>query len=87
MLITGGTVVNADRQFLADVLIVGDTISAVGPGLSAPPGALVIDATGRLVMPGGIDPHTHCDMPFMGAVTVDDFASCHAAALAGGTTM
>lgn len=53
ILIKGGTVVNADHQFLADVLLIGDTISAVGPGLSAPRGARVLDATGKLVMPGG----------------------------------
>ena len=79
--------VNADRQFAADVLLEGGLIAAVGLGLKAPPGARVLNATGLLVMPGGIDPHTHLDMPFMGAVTVDDFASGHAAALAGGTTM
>ena len=79
--------VNADRQFAADVLLQGGLIAAVGQGLSAPPGARILNATGLLVMPGGIDPHTHLEMPFMGAVTVDDFASGHAAALAGGTTM
>lgn len=47
----------------------------------------VINATGAYVMPGGIDPHTHLDMPFMGTTTCDDFYSGQAAALAGGTTM
>ena len=79
--------VNADRAFAADVLLAGGLVAAVGAGLTPPPGALVLNATGLLLMPGGIDPHTHLDMPFMGAVTVDDFASGHAAALAGGTTM
>ena len=78
--------VNADRAFAADVLLADGLIAAVGPGLSAPPGARVLNATGLMVMPGGVDPHTHLEMPFMGAVTVDDFTSGHAAALAGGTT-
>ena len=47
----------------------------------------MVDATGKFVMPGGIDPHTHLDMPFMGTTTCDDFYSGQAAALAGGTTM
>lgn len=85
LLIRGGTVVNHDRAFQADVLIDGEVIAAVGPQLSAPD-ARVLDATGLLVMPGGIDPHTHLAMPFMGAVTVDDWHSGHEAALRGGTT-
>ena len=168
--------VNHDQSFAADVLLSGGVIAALGPGLTAPSGARVLNATGLLVMPGardgsvalasarrgcarvprapdvwaghgrgqacaaactraragapcqlrctrcclhlrhslpaqaasrsprpkrhkrcsqliafpragGVDPHTHLDMPFMGAVTIDDFASGHAAALAGGTTM
>lgn len=69
------------------MLLAGGLVAAVGPALAAPPGARVLDATGLLVLPGGLDPHTHLEMPFMGALTVDDFASGHAAALAGGTTM
>jgi len=86
ILLRGGTVVNADQSFGADVLLSDGLIRAVGPSLKAPKGALVLDATGQLVLPGGVDPHTHLEMPFMGAVSVDDFASGHAAALAGGTT-
>jgi dihydropyrimidinase len=86
ILIRGGTVVNADRAFRADVLCVGDRIAAVGEALEAPAGATVIDAGGQLVMPGGIDPHTHMQLPFMGTVTADDFFTGTAAALAGGTT-
>ena len=85
-LIRGGTVVNADREFRADVLCEGAKISAVGSHLAAPAGAQVLDAGGRYVMPGGIDPHTHMQLPFMGTVTRDDFYSGTAAALAGGTT-
>ena len=85
-LIRGGTVVNADRAFRADVLIEGDTIAAVGENLAVPPGATVIDAGGQYVMPGGIDTHTHMNLPFMGTVTSDDFFTGTAAGLAGGTT-
>ena len=86
LLIRGGTVVNADREFRADVLCVDGQIAQVGPGLEAPANADVLDAGGRYVMPGGIDPHTHMQLPFMGTVTRDDFFSGTAAALAGGTT-
>lgn len=50
-------------------------------------GATTVDCTGKYVMPGGIDPHTHLEMPFMGDVTCDDFFTGHCAALAGGTTL
>ncbi len=86
LLIRGGTVVNADREFRADVLCDGGKIVAVGASLAAPAGCEVLDAGGRYVMPGGIDPHTHMQLPFMGTVTQDDFYSGTAAAMAGGTT-
>ncbi len=87
LLIRGGTVVNADRAFRADVLCQGGRIAQVGEGLSAPAGATVADAGGQYVMPGGIDPHTHMQLPFMGTVTMDDFYTGTVAGLAGGTTM
>ena len=86
VLIQGGTVVNADRAFRADVLCVDGKIAEVDENLVAPTGALVVDAGGQYVMPGGIDPHTHMQLPFMGTVTMDDFYTGTAAALAGGTT-
>jgi len=86
ILIRGGTVVNADRAFRADVLTQGGRITAVGEALDAPAGATLIDASGQYVMPGGIDPHTHMQLPFMGTVTMDDFFTGTAAGLAGGTT-
>jgi dihydropyrimidinase len=85
-IIRGGTVVTADREARADVLIIGEQISAVGLDLEAPAGAQVIDASGAYVMPGGIDPHTHMELPFMGTVASEDFFSGTAAAAAGGTT-
>jgi dihydropyrimidinase len=86
ILIKGGTVVNADRAYLADVLTQDGKIVAVGVDLQVPAGATVIDAGGQYVMPGGIDPHTHMQLPFMGTVTMDDFYTGTAAGLAGGTT-
>ena len=84
--IRGGTVVNADGERTADVLCVDGVIAAVGEDLDVPVGAEVIDAGGQYVMPGGIDPHTHMQLPFMGTVTADDFFTGTAAGLAGGTT-
>lgn len=84
--IRGGTIINADRAFRGDVLCSGDKIIAVGAQLEVPPGAQVIDAGGQYVMPGGIDTHTHMQLPFMGTVTADDFFTGTAAGLAGGTT-
>ncbi len=87
VLIKGGTVVNAERSLRADVLCEGGLIAAVGDDLEAPKGASIVDAGGQYVMPGGIDPHTHMQLPFMGTVTTEDFYSGTAAGLAGGTTM
>eukprot|EP01114_Cavostelium_apophysatum_P017245 TRINITY_DN5077_c0_g1_i4.p1 TRINITY_DN5077_c0_g1~~TRINITY_DN5077_c0_g1_i4.p1 ORF type:complete len:502 (-),score=96.38 TRINITY_DN5077_c0_g1_i4:58-1563(-) len=86
ILIRGGIVVNDDRQFRADVLLQNSLITAVGENLVVPTGARVIDASGKYVIPGGIDPHTHCQLPFMGTVSVDDFDIGTQAAVAGGTT-
>jgi len=87
VLIQGGTVVNADQSFRADVLCEDGLIAAVGEGLDAPKGATIVDAGGQYVMPGGIDPHTHMQLPFMGTIASEDFYTGTAAGLAGGTTM
>ncbi len=84
IVIKGGTVVTADLTHREDVLIEGGRIAEIGPDLS---GDETLDASGCLVMPGGIDPHTHLEMPFMGTYSSDDFESGTRAALAGGTTM
>ena len=88
LLIRGGKVVNADQEVRADVLCVDGRIEAIGDGAAAlaPAGSEILDAAGQYVMPGGIDPHTHMQLPFMGTVTADDFFTGTAAGLAGGTT-
>lgn len=86
ILIRGGTVVTADRSFTADVYCEDGVIKQVGPEIDAPRGAELIDADGAFVMPGGIDPHTHMQLPFMGTVASDDFFTGTAAGHAGGTT-
>jgi len=86
LLIRGGTVVDANYSYRADVLCEGGTILAIGDALSAPAGCEIIDAGGQYVMPGGIDPHTHMELPFMGTVASEDFYTGTAAGLAGGTT-
>src|SRR5437667_7797766 len=86
-LIRGGTVVTADQSYRADVLCDQGLIKEIAAKIDAPAGARVIDAGGQLVMPGGIDPHTHMELPFMGTVASESFYSGTAAAMAGGTTM
>src|SRR6187399_2057429 len=87
VLIQGGTIVTADQTYRGDVLCADGRIVAIGEKLDAPARAEVVDAGGQYVMPGGIDPHTHMQLPFMGTVASDDFYSGTAAGLAGGTTM
>jgi len=88
LLIRGATVVNADREFAADVLCIDGRIAVVGDTAHAraPAGTPTLDGSGQYLMPGGIDPHTHMQLPFMGTVTMDDFFTGTAAGLAGGTT-
>lgn len=83
-IIKNGTIVTADLTCRADVKIEGGKIVEIGPDLS---GNTTLDATGCYVMPGGIDPHVHLEMPFMGTYSADDFESGTRAALSGGTTM
>uniref|UniRef100_A0A8C9RC75 Dihydropyrimidinase like 5a n=1 Tax=Scleropages formosus TaxID=113540 RepID=A0A8C9RC75_SCLFO len=87
ILIKGGKVVNDDFTHEADVYIENGIIQQVGRELMIPGGAKVIDATGKLVIPGGIDTSAHLQQSFMNATSVDDFYSGTKAALAGGTTM
>lgn len=87
VLIRGGTVVTANRSYRADVLCSDGVIKAIGAALEAPSGTEIIEADGMLVMPGGIDPHTHMELPFMGTKASEDFYTGTSAGLAGGTTM
>jgi dihydropyrimidinase len=84
-LIRGGTVVTAADLYRGDVLVVDEKIAAVGTSLEGPADR-TIDASGKLVIPGGIDVHTHLDMPFGGTTSADDFESGTIAAAHGGTT-
>jgi dihydropyrimidinase len=84
--IRNGTVVTATDTYLADVAVLGGRIAAIGAGLPIENCGNVIDATDRYVMPGGIDVHTHLDMPFGGTTSADDFETGTIAAAFGGTT-
>ena len=86
LLIRGGTLVTADGRRRADLLCRDGLIAAIGAQLELGSGAQVIDAGGCFVMPGGIDPHTHLQLPMMGTVVADDFFTGTAAAACGGTT-
>src|SRR5476649_3055230 len=90
ILIRGGTVIDADRTYRADVLCAdpkdGGTILQIGLDLDVPADTETVDASGQYVMPGGIDPHTHMELPFMGTTASDDFYTGTAAGLSGGTT-
>jgi len=85
LLIRGGTIVDSVHSYRADVLCEGGKIVQIGANLAAP-GAEIVEAGDHLVIPGGIDPHTHMELPFMGTVASDDFYTGTAAGLAGGTT-
>lgn len=86
LLIRNGRVVTADGEFTGDIHCEAETITRLGRNLEAPPGTEVIDATGKLVFPGFIDPHTHIYLPFMGTYSKDDYTTGTRAALMGGTT-
>ncbi|MFN0108570.1 MAG: dihydropyrimidinase [Blastocatellia bacterium] len=87
-LIKNGHIITAVDSYIADILIDGETVAMIGKDLSAVVGTLdkTIDATGKLVIPGGIDPHTHIDLPFGGTSSSDDFETGTRAAAFGGTT-
>ncbi len=85
ILITHGTIVTATDMYAGDVFVDGERIAAIGTSLPMTADR-VIDATGKLVLPGGIDVHTHLDMPFGGTTSADDFESGTIAAAFGGTT-
>jgi dihydropyrimidinase len=84
-LIKNGTLLTASETFEADILVEGEQIARIGKGLDEG-SAKVIEAAGKLVMPGGVDPHTHFDLPMFGTVSSDDHYTGHKAAAFGGTT-
>lgn len=86
VLIKNGRIITADADYIADIFIDGESIVAIGKNLPNIADE-VVDATGKLVMPGGIDPHVHLDMPFMGTFSSDNYETGTRAALYGGTTM
>jgi dihydropyrimidinase len=85
VLIKNGTLITASESFQADILVEGEQISQIGHNLSAV-SAEVVDASGKFITPGGVDPHTHFDLPMFGTVSSDDHYTGHKAAAFGGTT-
>ncbi|GAB4251315.1 MAG: dihydropyrimidinase [Candidatus Methylacidiphilales bacterium] len=86
LLIRGGEIVTGSARFCGDIWCEGETITRIGQGLEVPPGAEVIDAEGKFVFPGFIDPHTHIYLPFMGTYAKETYETGTIAALVGGTT-
>ena len=86
LLIKNGEIVTADSRYTADIWCEGETITKIDKNLSAPAGAEVIDAKGKYVFPGFIDPHVHIYLPFMGTFSKDTYETGSKAALVGGTT-
>ena len=86
LLIQNGTIVNADSTVRADILIDGAVIKEIRQGIPTTAAKTIVDATGLLLLPGGIDAHTHLDMPFGGSKSADDFETGTRAAAIGGTT-
>jgi dihydropyrimidinase len=86
LLIKNGRIITASEDYVADIFIEGETVSSIGKNLSSKADE-TIDASGKLIFPGGIDPHVHLDMPFMGTFSSDNYETGTRAALHGGTTM
>ena len=86
LLIKGGTVVTATSTFKADVAVKNGKISAIGANLKPEKNTEVVDAKGKLILPGAIDGHTHLAMPFGGTIATDDYHTGTRAAACGGTT-
>jgi dihydropyrimidinase len=86
LLIRNGEIVTASERYVADIFCEGETITRIDKNISAPAGAEVIDATGKFVFPGFIDPHVHIYLPFMGTFAKDTHETASKAALVGGTT-
>src|SRR5262249_5690244 len=86
LLIKNGEIVTASERYVADIFCENETITRIERNIQAPPGTEVIDATGKHVFPGFIDPHVHIYLPFMGTFAKDTHETASKAALIGGTT-
>src|SRR5260370_6561568 len=86
LLIKNGEIVTASERYVADIFCEGETITRIDRGITPPKGAEVIDAKGKFIFPGFIDPHVHIYLPFMGTMAKDDYITGSEAALVGGTT-
>jgi len=86
LLIKNGEIVTASQRYRADIWCEGETITRIAPNIAPPPGAEVVDATGKYVFPGFIDPHVHIYLPFMGTFAKDTYETGSQAAVIGGTT-
>ena len=86
LLIQNGEIVTSTRRYFSDIYVEGETITEVGTSLHPPNGTEVINAAGKLVFPGFIDPHVHIHLPFMGTFAKDNYRTASTAALVGGTT-
>jgi dihydropyrimidinase len=84
-IIKSGTLITASETFIADILVEGEKIISIGNDIR-PTNGTVIDASGKLVMPGGVDPHVHLDLPMFDTVSSDDHYTGQKAAAFGGTT-
>src|SRR5436190_3756463 len=86
LLIKNGEIVTACERYVADIFCENETITRIDRNIAPPPGAEVVDATGKFVFPGFIDPHVHIYLPFMGTFAKDTHETASKAALVGGTT-
>ena len=86
LLIKNGEIITADSRYTADIFCENETITKIDKNLSAPAGTEIIDAKGKYVFPGFIDPHVHIYLPFMGTMAKDNYVTGSQAALVGGTT-
>src|SRR5216684_677740 len=86
LLIRNGEIVTVDSRVQADIYVENETITRIGKGIEAPPNAEIIDATGKFIFPGFIDPHVHIYLPFMATFAKDTHETASKAALVGGTT-
>ena len=86
LIIRNGEIVTADSRYRADIYVEDETITRIGANLEAPPDTEIIDASGKLVFPGFIDPHVHIYLPFMATFAKDTHETASIAALVGGTT-